>query len=184
MVDQLVDDAPHLLISSFPNDFLHRLNTFFRFCSRLDDPCIDHGHLFKQIRPELIIRRVKLDCSLHYVMGRYYSLMSRIILVGPNDWSIHGLEAVSESLLCTQYIPPRVSPCFGRVDDLTNDYQQLRLSEEDNVKYLSEHFVGFFEVFEQHSNLGFICTPWQEFAKSPLHALHFGGFERSRMDFY
>lgn len=122
MFDRLVDDSTHLLISSLPDDFLHRLNAVFCFRRRLDDPCIDHSHLFKQICSKLIIRRVKLDRSLHYMMGSYRRLVYRIILIGPNNWRIDGLEAVSKSLLCTQYIPPRVSPCFGSIDDLTNEY--------------------------------------------------------------
>lgn len=148
MVDRLVDDGPHLLISSFPDDFLHWLNAVFRFHRRLDDPCIDHGHLFKQICPELIIRRVKLDRPLHYMMGRYHRLVSCVILIGPNDWRVHGLEAVRESLLCTQYIPPRVSPSFGCVDDLTNEYQHTHLSKDNIVAYLGKHLVSFIEIIE------------------------------------
>ena len=178
----MVDDGPHLLISSFPDDFLHWLNAVFRFRCRFDDPCIDHSHLFKQICPELIIRRVKLDRPLDYVMGRYHRLVSRTILIGANDWRIHGLEAVSQSLLCTQYIPPRVSPGFGRVDDLTNKYQHSHLSKDDIEVYLGKHFVSFIEVIEQYSDLTFIRTSRQEFAKSPLHTLHFSGFERGKRD--
>ena len=118
VVGRLVDGGPHLLVSSLPDDFLHWLNAVLRFRGRLDDPCIDHCDLFKQICPELVIRRVKIDRPLHYMAGGYRRLVPRIILIGPNDWSIKCLKAVSESLLCTQNIPPRVSPCFGRVDDL------------------------------------------------------------------
>ena len=118
MVGRLVDGGPHLLISSLSDHFLHWLNAVLRFRRRFDDPCIDHCDLFKQICPELIISRVKVDRPLHYMTGGYRRLVSRIIVIGPNDWSIQRLKAVSESLLCTQNIPPRVSPYFGRVDNL------------------------------------------------------------------
>lgn len=115
-------------------------------------------------------------------MGGNPGLVCRIILISPNDWRIHGLEAVSESLLCTENIPPRVSPCFGRVNDLTNEYQHSHTSLDDILTHLGEHFVSFIEVIEQYSDLGFIRTPRQELAKSPLHALHFGSFERGKAD--
>ena len=177
-----MDDDAHLLISSLPDDFLHWLNAVFRFRSGLDDPCIDHGHLFKQICTELVIRCVKLYRPLHYRVGRYHRMVSRIIFISTNDWRIHGSETVSESLLCTQYIPPGVSPCFGRVDDLTNEHQPSHPSNDTVVIYLGEHFVSFIEVIEQDSDLSFIGTPRQEFAKSPLHALHVGSFERDKTD--
>lgn len=62
--------------------------------------------------------------------------------------------------------------------------QPSHLSTDAIVTYLGEHFVSFIKVIEQYSNLSLIRTPWQEFAKSPLHALHFRGFERGRMDLY
>lgn len=106
VVDRLVDDDSHLLISTLLDNFFHWLNAVFRFRRRFDDSCIDHSHLFKQIGPELIIRCVKLDRPLHYMKGCHRRLVSRIALIGPNNRRIYGLEAVSESLLCTQYIPP------------------------------------------------------------------------------
>ena len=115
-------------------------------------------------------------------MGRYHRLGSCIVIIGPNDRRIHGLEAVSESLLCTQYIPPGISPCFGRVDDLMNEYQHPHLGEDDIATYLGEHLISLIEVIEQYSDLGFIRTPRQEFAKSPLHALHIRDFERGKTD--
>ena len=118
MVDRLVEGSPHLLISSLPDDFLHWLNAVFRFRRRFNDPRIYHGHLFKQVRPKLIIGRVKSDRPLHYMMGGYDRLVSRIVLIGTNDRRINDLEAVSESLLSTKYIPPGISPSFGRVDNL------------------------------------------------------------------
>ena len=184
VVGRLVDGGPHLLISSLSDDFLHWLNAVLRFRRRFYDPCIDHCDLFKQIRPELVIRRVKVDRPLHYMAGGYRRLVSRIIVIGPNNWRIKCLEAVSESLLCTQNIPPRVSPYFGRVDDLINSVLTSHLSKNSIATYLGEHLVSFIEVFEQYGDLGFIGTPGQEFAKPPLHALHFCSFECDRTDFF
>lgn len=126
------------------------------------------------------MRRVKFDRPLHDMMGRYHRLVSRVIFISSNDWREHGLEAVTESLLCTQYISPRVSPGFGRVNDLMNEHQQSHLGKNEIATYLAEHFVSFIEVIEQYCDLSFIRTPRQEFAKSPLHALHFGGFGRGK----
>lgn len=184
MVGRLVDGGPHLFISSLPDHFLHWLNAVLRFCRRFDDPCIDHCDLLKQICPELVIRRVKVDRPLHHMAGGCRRLVSSIIVVGSNNWRIKCLEAVSESLLCTQNIPPRVSPCFGRVDNLINSVSTSHLSKNHIATYLGEHLVSFIEVFEQYCDLGFIGTPGQEFAKPPLHALHSCGFECERTDFF
>ena len=110
-------------------------------------------------------------------MRRFHRLVSRIVVIGSNDWSIHGLEAVGESLLSTQNISPRVSPCFGRVNDLTKGISIYISIFVARRLYLGEHFISFIKVVEQYSDLAFICSPWQEFAKSSLHALHFGGFD-------
>ena len=184
MVGRLVDGGPHLLITSLPDHFLHWLNAVLRFRRRFDDPCINHCDLFKQIRPELVIRRMKVDGPLHYMAGGYRRLVSRIVVIGTKNWRIKCLKAVSESLLCTQNIPPRVSPRFGRVDDLINSESPSHLSKNKIGTYLGEHLVSFIEVFEQYGDLGFIGTPGQEFAKPPLHALHCCGFECERKDFF
>ena len=129
MVGRLVDGGPHLLISSLPDDFLHWLNAVFRFRRRLDDPCIDHCYLFQQIGSKLVIRRVKVHRPLHYMTGCDTRLVCRIVLVGPNNWRIKCLKAMSESLLCTQNVSPRVSPCFGRVDNLINQVSTSTFKE-------------------------------------------------------
>ena len=67
---------------------------------------------------------------------------------------------------------------------LGNQLQDPYVCRDYSVPYLCEHFVGFLKVIEQYGDLGFIGTPGQEFAKSPLHALHFRGFERDRTDCY
>lgn len=91
---------------------------------------------------------------------------------------------MSQSLLCTQNISPRVSPRFGRVDNLINSISTSHSSKINITTYLSEHLVSFIEVLEQHSDLGFIGSPGQKFAKSSLHALHFCGSECDRTDFF
>ena len=179
-----MDGGPHLLISSLPDDFLQRLNVVLCFRRRLDDPCIDHCNLFEQIGPELVIRRMKVDRPLHYMAGGYRGLVSRISVIGPNNWRIKCLKAMSESLLRTQNISPRVSPCFGRVDNLIKSASTLHSSKFHIATYLSEHLISFIEVLEQDGDLAFIGTPGQEFAKSSLHALHFCGFECDRTEFF
>ena len=67
---------------------------------------------------------------------------------------------------------------------LENQLQGSYVCRDHNVTYLCEHFVSFLKVIEQYGDLGFIGTPGQEFAKSPLHALHFRGLERGRTECY
>ena len=83
------------------------------------------------------------------MMRRFHGLVSRIVVIGSDDWSIHGLEAVGESLLSTQNISPRVSPCFGCVNDLTKESKLSHLNLLSKELYLGEHFISFIEVIEQ-----------------------------------
>ena len=62
-------------------------------------------------------------------------------------------------------------------------YQHQYASNDAIVSYLCKHFISFIEVIEQYGDLGFIRTPGQELAKSPLHALHFVVPRVGRKDF-
>ena len=116
--------ASNLSVPSPLDDLFHRVDGVSGILSRLDDSGVDKADLLKQIRPKIIVSGLQFGRPLHYVSLRDDGLMARVFLVGPNDGGVHSHEAVDKALLSAQDVPPRVSPCFGRFDDLTASHQQ------------------------------------------------------------
>ena len=113
----------NLSVPSPLDDFFHRVDGVSGILSRLDDSGVDKADLLKQIRPKIIVSGLQFGRPLHYFSLRDDRLMARVFLAGPNDGGIHSHEAVDKALLGAQDVPPRVSPCFRRFDDLTASHQ-------------------------------------------------------------
>ena len=84
----------------------------------LYDPTVHEADLLQQIVSEVIVSGLKFGRPLHYMPRRNDRLMTRVFLVSSNDGGVHRHEAMDQALLSPKYVPPRISPCFRRVDDL------------------------------------------------------------------
>ena len=114
----MMDTVSDLSVPSLLDDFFHRVYAIFGILGWLYDPTIHEANLLQQIVSKVIVSGLKFGRPLHNMPWCDNRLMTRIFLIGPNDGRVHSHEAMDQALLSPQYVPPSISPCFRRVDDL------------------------------------------------------------------
>lgn len=138
-----------LLVSSLLDDLFHRMYAIFGILGWLYDPSVHKADLLQQIISKVIVRGLKFGRSLHYMSWCDNRLMTRVLLVGPNDGGVNGHKAMNQALLSPKYVPPRISPCFRRVNDLgIANQQSIRSEGAQAVTYFGKHLVGIVKIFE------------------------------------
>ena len=113
-----MDTVTDLFVSSLLYDLFQRMYTIFGILGWLYDPSVHKADLLQQVVSKVIISGLKFGRPLHYMSWCDDRLMARVLLVSPNDGGVHGHEAMNQALLSPKYVPPRISPCLRRVDDL------------------------------------------------------------------
>lgn len=114
----MMDTVADLFVSSLLDDLFHRMYTIFGILGWFDDPSIHEADLLQQIVSKVIVSGLKFGRPLHYMSWCDNRLMASVLLVSPNDGGVHGHKAMNQALLSPKYVPPRISPCFRRVDNL------------------------------------------------------------------
>ena len=114
----MIDTVTDLLVSSLLYDLFHRMYAIFGILGWLYDPTVHEADLLQQIVPKVIVSGLKFGRPLHYMSWCDNRLMARVFLVSTNDRGVHGHKAMNQALLSSKYVPPRISPCFRRVNDL------------------------------------------------------------------
>ena len=107
-----------LSVPSLLDDLFHRMYTIFGILGWLYDPIIHEADLLQQIVSKVIVSVLKFGSPLLYMPWCNNGFMTRVFLVSPNDGRVHSHKAVDQALLSPKYVPPCISPCFRRVDDL------------------------------------------------------------------
>ena len=177
-----MDTVTDLFVSSLLDDLFQRMYTIFGILGWLYDPRVHKADLLQQIVSKVIVSGLKFGRPLHYMSWCDDRLMARVLLVSPNDGGVHGHEAMNQALLSPKYVPPRISPCLRRVDDLgIANYESIILEGAQAVTYFGKHLVGIVKIFQQDPNLSFIGCPRQELAKASLHGLHLSNLEYGKI---
>ena len=113
-----MDTVADLSVPSLLDDLFHRMYAIFGILGWFYDPTVHKADLLQQIVSKVIVSGLKFGRPLHYMPWCDNRLMTRVFLVSPNDGGVQSHEAVDQALLSPKYVPPRISPCFRRVDDL------------------------------------------------------------------
>ena len=113
-----MDTVADLSVPSLLDDLFHRMYAVFGILGWLYDPTVHEADLLQQIVSKVIVSGLEFGRPLHYMPWCDNGLMTRVFLVSPNDGGVHSHKAVDQALLSPKYVPPRISPCFRRVDDL------------------------------------------------------------------
>ena len=113
-----MDTVADLSVPSLLDDLFHRMYAIFGILGWFYDPTVHKADLLQQIVSKVIVSGLKFGRPLHYMPWCDNRLMARVFLVSPNDGGVQSHEAVDQALLSPKYVPPRISPCFRRVDDL------------------------------------------------------------------
>lgn len=110
--------STHLFVLSFLDNLLERLNAISRQRRRLYDSRFNHVDFLKKVGPELNINLLELDSSFHCSLWSIHGLVTGIVVISPDYWRIYRLKSMNKALLGSEYVSPRISPSFRRIDDL------------------------------------------------------------------
>lgn len=114
----LVPLKVQLLVFPLLDSLLHRMEAVFGTLSRLDQPLFHFGQVVRQISLQLLILVLDAVGSADNMVWCLSRDVALVIVAGPHDWGIKGCKLVEDTVLMGQDGNPRLSPCFGGLDDL------------------------------------------------------------------
>lgn len=112
------ESPTYLAVFSLLDRLLHQGQRVLGVHSWFDQLVVDHAHFNHKIFLELCVLLPELGRPHQQSFRSLNGLVALVRVTSPKNRRIEALELGDEPMLVCEDGGPRVSPCFGRIDDL------------------------------------------------------------------